>query len=78
METVRTYLGLDSVAKSEIRVSVPSDLKRLVKSLAGLKNSGRDWTLSDCVIEALELWLNQPEQQELIKRHNLDFERDDE
>lgn len=56
---------------SEIRAYVPVNLKRVVKAIAGLKNTGRDWTISDCVIEALEVWLELPEQQELIKRHSL-------
>ncbi len=65
------------VAKpSEIRAYVRPELKRLVKAIAGLKNTGRDWTISDCVNEALEDWLKKPENQDLIKRHNLssDFE----
>jgi hypothetical protein len=56
---------------SEIRASVPIETKRLIKAIAGLKNSGKDWTLSDCVNEALQEWLEKPENQDLIKRHNL-------
>jgi len=59
---------------SEVRAYVRPELKRLIKALAGLKNSGKDWTISDCVVDALEKWLELPEQQELIKRHNLSLE----
>ena len=41
------------------------------EAIAGLKNSGRDWTMSDCVVDALEKWLELPENQELIKKHSL-------
>jgi len=71
METVAKYGGVIVVKPTEIRVSVTSDLKRLVKALAGLKNTGRDWTMSDCVNEAIEDWLQKPENQELIKKHSL-------
>lgn len=62
------------VAKNtdEIRAYVSPDLKRKIKAIAGLKNSGRDWTMSDIVSEALEDWLQKPENAELIKRHQLD------
>jgi hypothetical protein len=68
-------VGIVEVSKpSEIRAYVRPELKRLIKAIAGLKNTNRDWTISDCVIEALELWLQQPEQQELIRKHSLDSE----
>ncbi|MEH2179884.1 MAG: hypothetical protein V7K56_12365 [Nostoc sp.] len=31
----------------------------------------KDKNLSDTIAEALEYWLNKPENQELIKKHNL-------
>jgi hypothetical protein len=66
------------VAKpSEIRAYVRPELKRLLKAVSGLKNTGKDWTISDCVVEAIEDWLKKPENQELIKRHNLDAEIED-
>jgi hypothetical protein len=62
-----------AVAKpSEIRAYVKPEVKRLVKAVAGLKNTGRDWTISDCVNEAIEDWLQKPENQELIQEHRLD------
>lgn len=61
------------VAKpSEIRAYVRPELKRLIKAIAGLKNGGKDWTISDIVIEALEEWLQKPENQELVKHHRLE------
>lgn len=68
-------IDLATVAKpSEIRAYVRPELKRLLKALAGLKNTGKDWTMSDCVTEAIEDWLLKPENQELIARHNLSVE----
>lgn len=64
------------VAKgTEIRAYVPVELKRLIKAIAGVKNTNRDWTISDIVEEALREWLKKPENQELIQRHN--FEQPD-
>lgn len=60
------------VAKStEIRAYVNPEFKRLIKAIAGLKNTTKDWTISDVVVEALEDWLQKPENQELIERHRL-------
>jgi hypothetical protein len=70
-------IDLSTVAKpSEIRAYVRPELKRLLKAVAGLKNTGKDWTISDCVVEAIEDWLKKPENQELIQRHNLDVEEE--
>ena len=62
------------VAKNneEFRVYIPGKLKRKIKAIAGLKNGGRDWSMSDIATEALEDWLNKPENVELAKRHKLD------
>jgi hypothetical protein len=61
------------VAKNtdEIRAYPPKVLKQLVKAIAGLKNGGRDWTISDITTEALVEWLHKSENLELIERHNL-------
>ena len=66
------YAGVTVAKPTEIRAYVRPELKRMVKAIAGLKNSNRDWTISDCVVEALEDWLQKPEIQEIIKRHRLD------
>jgi hypothetical protein len=58
--------------REEIRAYVEPELKRTIKAIAGLKNSGRDWSISDVVTEALEDWLKKPENAELVKRHKLD------
>lgn len=64
---------LAEVAKrEEIRAYVEPELKRTIKAIAGLKNGGRDWSISDVVSEALEDWLKKPENAEIIKRHKLD------
>ena len=55
----------------ELRAYLPKVLKQLVKAIAGLKNGGQDWTLSDITTEALVDWLHKPENLELIKHHNL-------
>jgi hypothetical protein len=62
------------VAKNneEFRVYIPGKLKRIIKTMAGLKNSGRDWTMGDIATEALEDWLKKTENAELVKRHKLD------
>ena len=71
METTDKYNGVIVVKPSEIRAYVKPEMKRTIKAIAGLKNSGRDWTMSDCVVDALERWLELPENQELIKKHSL-------
>ncbi|MEB3355956.1 MAG: hypothetical protein VKK04_04465 [Synechococcales bacterium] len=40
-------------------------------AIAPLKNAGKDWTISDVVVEALEDWLNKPENRHLVERHRL-------
>lgn len=66
--------GLLDVARNteEIRAYVAPALKRKIKAISGLKNGGKDWTISDIVSEALEDWIQKPENQELVKRHQLD------
>ena len=50
--------------KRDFRGQIPSDLNRLIKAVAAL----RDKTLSEVLDEALEDWLQRPENQEVIKR----------
>lgn len=57
--------------KKEFRGYVPSELNKLIRAVAAIKNGDRDWSLSDVLTEALQDWLNKPENQELIERHNL-------
>jgi len=55
--------------KPEIRVFVEEDLDRLLKALAGIK----DTSLSGLVNEAIEFYINQnPDVQKLIVRFNLE------
>jgi multidrug efflux pump subunit AcrB len=55
--------------KPEIRVFVEEDLDRLLKALAGIK----DTSLSGLVNEAIEFYLNHnAEAQSLIERFNLE------
>ena len=54
--------------KPEVRVYLESDVDRLIKTLAAL----RDSSINALINEAIELWLNQPEQRETIDRHRLE------
>lgn len=55
--------------KPEIRVFVEEDLDRLLKALAGIK----DTSLSGLVNEAIEFYINHnPDVQKLIERFNLE------
>ncbi|MBC1235736.1 hypothetical protein [Nostoc sp. 2RC] len=56
--------------KKELRGYVSPELNRLFRAVVALK----DKNLSDTIAEALEDWLNKPENQEIIKRHNLKSE----
>lgn len=47
---------------------LPNDLNKIVHTIAAM----RDESISAIVTQALELWLIQPEQQELVDRHNLE------
>ncbi|MEM7773824.1 MAG: hypothetical protein AAF327_25385 [Cyanobacteria bacterium P01_A01_bin.37] len=61
--------------KKEFRGYIPADLNRVIRAVTALKNGDRDWSLSDVLTEALEDWLNKPENRALIERHNLsDFQ----
>ncbi|MBG1242597.1 MULTISPECIES: hypothetical protein [unclassified Nostoc] len=56
--------------KKELRGYVSPELNRLFRAVVALK----DKNLSDTIAEALEDWLNKPENQEIIKKHNLKSE----
>jgi hypothetical protein len=57
--------------KKEFRGYVPSDLNKLVRAVAALKDDQKDWSLSDVLTEALEDWVNKPENKALINKYNL-------
>jgi predicted transcriptional regulator len=54
--------------RPELRIYLDSDLDRLVKTIATI----REESISAVAAEALELWLLQPRQQEIIEKHRLD------
>jgi hypothetical protein len=54
--------------RPELRIYLDSDLDKLVKTIATI----REESISAVVAEALELWLQQPTQQEIIEKHRLD------
>jgi hypothetical protein len=55
----------------QFRAQVPQDIDFLVRAIMPFKNSGKDWSLSDIVVEALTEWLQKPENRELVESHNL-------
>lgn len=55
----------------QFRAQLPPDIDFLVRAIVPFKNSGKDWTLSDVVVEALTEWLQKPENCELVESHNL-------
>jgi D-alanyl-D-alanine dipeptidase len=55
----------------QFRGQVPPDVDFLIRAIAPLKNSGKDWSVSDVLTEALVDWLRKPENQALVERHNL-------
>jgi glycosyltransferase involved in cell wall biosynthesis len=56
--------------KKELRGYVSADTNRLFRAVVALK----DTNLSDALAEAVEEWLNKPENREIIQRHNLKLE----
>jgi hypothetical protein len=54
--------------RPELRIYLDSDLDKLVKTIATI----REESISAVVAEALELWLQQPQQQGIIEKHRLD------
>ncbi len=65
-------------AKKEFRGYIPTDLNRLVRALSVLKNGEKDWSLSDVLTEALQDWVDKPENQALIQKFNLENLKSDE
>lgn len=55
-------------AKPQIRVYITEEKDRLLKALAGIKDS----SVNALVNEAIDQWLNESEQKEMIKKFNLD------
>jgi hypothetical protein len=54
--------------RPELRIYLDSDLDKLVKTIATI----REESISAVVAEALELWLQQTQQREIVEKHRLD------
>ncbi|MBW4661746.1 MAG: ribbon-helix-helix domain-containing protein [Drouetiella hepatica Uher 2000/2452] len=54
--------------KAQIRVYLPTDIDKVLKILAAVKES----SVNAIVNEAIEHWLEENDQQEIIQRLNLD------
>ncbi|MBI4779755.1 MAG: hypothetical protein HY785_00370 [Oscillatoriophycideae cyanobacterium NC_groundwater_1537_Pr4_S-0.65um_50_18] len=64
-------MGSDEVMaekKAQIRVYLPTDIDKVLKILAAVKES----SVNAIVNEAIEHWLEENDQQEIIQRLNLD------
>ncbi|MDB9524380.1 hypothetical protein PN498_00145 [Oscillatoria sp. CS-180] len=55
-------------AKPQIRVYISEETDRLLKALAGIKDS----SVNAIVNEAIDAWLQEAEQKEVIQKFNLD------
>jgi hypothetical protein len=55
-------------AKPQIRVYITEEKDRLLKAIAGIKDS----SVNAIVNEAMDHWLEESEQQEVIEKFNLD------
>jgi predicted RNA binding protein with dsRBD fold (UPF0201 family) len=55
-------------AKPQIRVYITEETDRLLKAIAGIKDS----SVNASVNEAIDLWLEESEQKEMIQKFNLD------
>jgi hypothetical protein len=55
----------------QFRAQVPVDIDFLIRAILPFKNAGKDWTISDIVVEAFVEWLRKPENRELVEAHNL-------
>jgi hypothetical protein len=55
-------------AKPQIRVYISEETDRLQQVIAGIKDS----SVNAIVNEAIDAWLNEAEQQEIIQKFNLD------
>lgn len=66
-----TFSAMAKIKTVQFRAQVPQDVDFLIRAVAPFKNAGRDWTLSDIVVEALSEWLQKPENRELVESHNI-------
>ena len=55
-------------AKPQIRVYITEEKDRLLKAIAGIK----DASVNAIVNEAIDHWLDEAEQQEIVEKFNLD------
>jgi hypothetical protein len=55
-------------AKPQIRVYITEEKDRLLKAIAGIK----DTSVNAIVNEAIDRWLDETEQQEIVEKFNLD------
>ncbi|MCY7274603.1 MAG: hypothetical protein LH702_12930 [Phormidesmis sp. CAN_BIN44] len=55
-------------AKPQIRVYISEEKDRLLKAIAGIKDS----SVNAIVNEAIDRWLEETEQKEIVKKFNLD------
>lgn len=55
-------------AKSPIRVYIPEETDRLLKVIAGIK----DTSVNAIVNEAIDRWLAESDQREIVEKFNLD------
>lgn len=55
-------------AKPQIRVYITEETDRLLKAIAGIKDS----SVNAIVNEAIDHWLDEAEQKEIVKKFNLD------
>ena len=55
-------------AKPQIRVYITEEKDRLLKAMAGIKDS----SVNAIVNEAIDRWLEESEQKEMIEKFNLD------
>lgn len=55
-------------AKPQIRVYITEETDRLLKAIAGIKDS----SVNAIVNEAIDRWLDEAEQKEMIQKFNLD------
>jgi predicted RNA binding protein with dsRBD fold (UPF0201 family) len=55
-------------AKPQIRVYITEDKDRLLKAIAGIKDS----SVNAIVNEAIDHWLDESEQKDIVEKFNLD------
>jgi len=55
-------------AKPQIRVYITEEKDRLLKAIAGIKDS----SVNAIVNEAIDRWLEEPEQKDIVEKFNLD------